>query len=1258
MRKSAVSEPGRPMNPPAAATDPAEQLRKAVRALKALRARVEAAEDAARAPVAIIGLGLRFPGEADTPEKLWALLRDGVDAIREVPRERWDIDAYYDADPAAPGKMSVRQGGFVTGAAEFDAGFFGISPREAVHMDPQHRLLLQTAWEALEQAGIAPDRLAGTPAGVFVGICNQDYTQLLAARGLDLIDPYVGSGNAHSVAAGRLSYTLGLQGPALAIDTACSSSLVAVHLAVQGLRAGECNLALAGGVNLLLAPLITVNHSRARMLAPDGRCKTFDAAADGFVRSEGCGVVVLKLLAEAQRDGDRVLAVIRGSAVNQDGRTSGLTVPSGPSQQAVIRAALRQAGVAPGEVDYVEAHGTGTALGDPIELGALAGVFGSDRPENSPLWVGSIKTNLGHAESAAGVAGLLKVVLALQHGAIPPHLHFKEPNPLVDWSALPLEIPTRNFAWPAGGRPRIAGVSSFGFGGTNAHLVIGEAPAVPVAAPVDERGGATLVLAARSDNALRALAGRQAEFLARATEPWSAVCETAATGRAAFAHRLALSAENAPAAAALLAGLARGEHPAEISAGVVGEAPKVALLFSGQGSLYAGAGRELYATHPVYRAAVEECRAVIQAQAGWDVVTALESEERLARTEFAQVALFVVELALTRVWQAWGVRPAVVAGHSVGEFAAACAAGVLTTEAALTLLIARARLMGALPEDGAMLAVQAGEAEVAGLLARHGVELGAVNSPRQVVLTGANTAIRNACEDARGMGWRAQLLPVKQGYHSRQMEPMVAEFRRMAEAVPFGTEPAACRFVSTVSGRMTAGELATANYWVEQIRRPVRFGLAMETLRAEGIDIVIEAGPSGVLVALGQQTWPPGTGEWLTSLRPGRGDQAQLRESAGRAWVRGATVDWQAVFPRGGRRRVALPTYPFQNRRYWFEERTAPVPATTTVPVHVIEWEAQARPASSPPVGGPWYLRGDNGSLAAELRRRGWDLTEGPADGARSVVLVAGGTAADLPQLLATVRAMQAPARLWIVTRQAVAIAAPDAAELVPEASIAWGAGRVIALEHPELRPRRIDRGTGVTAAVLADELGAASDEDEVALRADGRWVPRLQARALPMAAFWARADATYLITGGCGVLGLRVAEWLVGCGARHLLLLGRRAPPAGIEPALARLRAGGAAVHVRAADVADRAALAAVLAECGATLPPLRGVFHAAGVAGFQPLASLDAAACAAVLRPKLRLVRPAFSPASSVSPAIWLRRCSSLPRATSARLLRRARG
>ncbi len=523
--------------------------KQALLALRKLRARIDELERVQSEPIAIVGIGCRFPGGADGPEAYWDLLRDGRDAISQVPADRWDIDAFYDADPDAPGKMYTRHGGFIASPGAFDARFFGISPREAVNIDPQHRLILEVSWEALEHAGQNPDRLHGENVGVFVGISTGDYAMLHVQRADPTkVDTYFGIGNAPNAAAGRVSYTLGFQGPSLAVDTACSSSLVAVHLACQSLRNGDCRMALAGGVNLILAPEITINFSRARMMAPDGRCKTFDAAADGYVRSEGCGVIVLKRLSDAIAERDRVLAVVRGSAVNQDGRSSGFTAPNEIAQEKVIRQALRAAGLKPSDVQYLEAHGTGTSLGDPIEVQAAATAYGEGRAADAPLKLGSVKTNIGHLEAAAGIAGLIKLVLSLQHGEIPRQLHFKNPNPYIPWAELPVTVMREAAAWAPGGKPRAAGVSSFGFSGTNAHVIVADAPAAAAAAAAPEgadRPRHVLALSARSAEALRSLAGRYAGGLAAGNVPLADVCYTANVGRAHFTHRVAITAKTA-----------------------------------------------------------------------------------------------------------------------------------------------------------------------------------------------------------------------------------------------------------------------------------------------------------------------------------------------------------------------------------------------------------------------------------------------------------------------------------------------------------------------------------------------------------------------------------------------------------------------------------------------------------------------------------------------------------------------------------------
>ena len=706
--------------------------------------------DASAEPIAIIGAGCRFPGGVTSPAEFWDLLHDGVDAISEVPADRWDIDAYYDPDPKAPGKMVTRSGGFVTGVDRFDPQFFGIAPREASGMDPQQRLLLEVCWEALEHAAEPADKLHGSNTGVFVGISTNEYVQLQMRRSdaADL-DAHVGTGGAVSVAAGRLSYTLGLQGPAMAVDTACSSSLVAVHLACQSLRQRECDMALAGGVNLILAPEGNVILSRARMLSPEGRCKTFDAGADGYVRGEGCGVVVLKRLSEAVAAGDRVLAVIRATAVNQDGRSSGLTVPNGPAQETLIRQALATAGVAPAEVDYVEAHGTGTSLGDPIEARALGNVFAEGRAMPAiRLLIGSVKTNIGHLESAAGIAGLIKTALALHQGEIPAHLHLRSINPLISLEAIPAIIPTASTPWPAGERRRFAGVSSFGFSGTNAHAVLEEAPPVTVSSESTARPRQVLALSAKEPAALRDLVHEYREFLssdnAGAVDD---ICFTANAGRSHFEHRLAVTGSSP-----LELSEALGQRIADLDQDAAPQPlkPKVAFLFTGQGSQYAGMGRDLYDTEPVFRRALDRCDELYREATGQSLLSVLYPSDgqptRIDETECTQPALFAIEHAISELWRSWGVVPSAVIGHSVGELAAAVTAGAMTLEDAFRLTVSRGRLMQSLPAGGAMTAVRAPEAVVRAALAAHGghVSIAALNGVDNLVISGRAEAVE-AC---------------------------------------------------------------------------------------------------------------------------------------------------------------------------------------------------------------------------------------------------------------------------------------------------------------------------------------------------------------------------------------------------------------------------------------------------------------------------------------------------------------------------------
>jgi acyl transferase domain-containing protein/glutamate-1-semialdehyde aminotransferase/acyl-CoA synthetase (AMP-forming)/AMP-acid ligase II/surfactin synthase thioesterase subunit len=883
-------------------------------------------------PIALIGLGCRFPGAPD-PESLWRLLHEGREAIREVPSERWEVDALYSKTPA-PGKMYTRAGGFLDGVDQFDPEPFGISAPEARSLDPQQRFLLEVTWEALENAGVAPDSLAGSRTGVFVGISGQDYTLMHVLSGsTSRGDAYSGTGSTLSTAAGRLSYVLGLQGPSLAVDTACSSSLVALHLACQSLQRGESDLALAAGVNLILSPEGFLYLSTLQALSKDGRCKTFSASADGYGRGEGCGVVVLKRLSDALADGDTPLAVLRGSAVNHDGQSNGLTAPNGQAQQAVIRTALERAGCRPEDVDYVEAHGTGTALGDPIEVSALASALGGERASGSRLKIGSVKTNIGHLEAAAGIAGLIKVVLSLGHEELPSHLHFQEPSPHIPWEQLPLEVPTRNTPWRRGERRRIAGVSSFGLSGTNAHVVLEEPPERPRAREEvkAERPVHLVRLSAKSEGALRGQATKLATYLVEHPEvPLAEVAASANTGRAHLEHRATFVASSPEELRAKLERFAAGE-PCEhgVSSGVRGrEQPAVAFLFTGQGSQYPDMGRQLYETDATFRAALERCDALLRTSLERPLLSVLYPEpgERMPLDEpsYAQPALFAVEYALAETWRAWGIQPAAVVGHSLGEYAAAVVAGVLGLEDALKLTAARGRLMQELCGEGAMAAVVASAERLTPVLAAHEgkVSLAALNGPDNVVISGEPRAVEAVLSALRSEGIRSQRLEVPCAFHSPLMEPMLASFEQVASEVRFN--PPRVPMISSRTGAlMEGGEPCSPAYWRRQIREPVLFGAAMQTLAGMSLDAWLEVGPKPILLGLARRGVKGAPALLLSSLgRPGE-DWKRMLESLGALYVQGAGVEWKRLEQGLPRRRLALPTYAFQRRRFWLEDRGA-----------------------------------------------------------------------------------------------------------------------------------------------------------------------------------------------------------------------------------------------------------------------------------------------------------------------------------------------
>ncbi|MFF0746329.1 type I polyketide synthase [Streptomyces sp. NPDC004111] len=1250
--------------------------------------RAQVADD----PIVIVGMSCRYPGGIASPEQLWDLVRSGGDAVSGLPDNRgWDLGALYDPDPDTTGTSYARDGGFLHDAAEFDAGFFGISPREAAAMDPQQRLLLETSWEAFERAGIPVGSVKGERIGVYTGVMHHDYLTRLA-NPPEGVEGYLGTGAAASVASGRVAYTFGLEGPAVTVDTACSSSLVALHLAVQALRLGECDLALAGGATVMATPTVFVEFSRQRGLSRDGRCKAFAGAADGTGFAEGVGMLLVERLSDAVRNGHDVLAVVRGSAVNQDGASNGLTAPNGPSQQRVIRAALATAGLSPADVDAVEAHGTGTTLGDPIEAQAILATYGQDRDADRPLLLGSVKSNIGHAQAASGVAGVIKMVMAMRHGVLPQTLHVDEPTPHVDWTAGAVELLTEHTDWPGTDRPRRAGVSSFGVSGTNAHVVLEQAP-LPVHTaeePAAAGPGTVLpwVVTARDDRSLRAQADRLYawESAGDGQRQVRDVAFSLLNDRTALERRaVVLGSESAELLAGLSA-LAQDEPaPGLVTGTVLPGSRKVAFVFPGQGSQWTGMATELLATSDVFTTRMQECADALNPFVDWSLFDVLDDEEALLRVDVVQPVLWAVMVSLAELWRSYGVEPAAVVGHSQGEIAAACVAGGLSLEDGARVVALRSKALLALSGRGGMVSVPLPADQ---LRDRDGLSIAAVNGPASTVVSGDNDVLEALLAEIP----QAKRIPVDYASHSPQLEEIKDELT--AALTPITPRTGHIPFYSTVTGQLTDTAHLDAAYWYRNGRNTVHFHQVVETLLDNGHTVFVEASAHPVLTAGVRETVEAAgrEGAVLGSLRRNDGGPARMVASLAEAYVHGVEVDWLPLL--GGARRVGLPTYAFQRERYWLDSvdtgtvsdaadsefwaalEGADVESLATAlgvggePLGEVlpalsRWRRDRRevstmdswrykihwkPLSAPASGGPsgtWLVLVTDGQadeawvsgVTELLTRRGavpHTVVLGAADLDRTaladrlrdlsvehprlggIVSLAAMDESPHPAHPAVPRGyaltlllaqalgdagVEAP--MWCLTRGAVSVGTEVATSRMQ--ALAWGLGRVVALEQPLRWGGLVDLPQEVgerAQSLLAGVLAGGSDEDQLAVRTAGLFGRRIGHAPVRRsdAPDW-RPSGTVLVTGGTGALGGHVARWLAGRGAAHVVLTSRRGMAApGAEPLVAELEALGARVTVAACDVADRDALAALLAEVG----PLTAVVHTAAVLDDGTIGSL----------------------------------------------------
>ncbi|AQO42468.1 phthiocerol type I polyketide synthase PpsB [Mycobacterium tuberculosis] len=1227
-------------------------------------------------PVAVVGIGCRFPGDVDGPESFWDFLVAGRNAISTVPADRWDAEAFYHPDPLTPGRMTTKWGGFVPDVAGFDAEFFGITPREAAAMDPQQRMLLEVAWEALEHAGIPPDSLGGTRTAVMMGVYFNEYQSMLAASPQN-VDAYSGTGNAHSITVGRISYLLGLRGPAVAVDTACSSSLVAVHLACQSLRLRETDLALAGGVSITLRPETQIAISAWGLLSPQGRCAAFDAAADGFVRGEGAGVVVLKRLTDAVRDGDQVLAVVRGSAVNQDGRSNGVTAPNTAAQCDVIADALRSGDVAPDSVNYVEAHGTGTVLGDPIEFEALAATYGHG---GDACALGAVKTNIGHLEAAAGIAGFIKATLAVQRATIPPNLHFSQWNPAIDAASTRFFVPTQNSPWPTAEGPRRAAVSSFGLGGTNAHVIIEQGSELaPVSEGGEDTGVSTLVVTGKTAQRMAATAQVLADWMEGpgAEVAVADVAHTVNHHRARQATFGTVVARDRAQAIAGLRALAAGQHaPGVVSHQDGSPGPGTVFVYSGRGSQWAGMGRQLLADEPAFAAAVAELEPVFVEQAGFSLRDVIATGKELVGIEQIQLGLIGMQLTLTELWRSYGVQPDLVIGHSMGEVAAAVVAGALTPAEGLRVTATRARLMAPLSGQGGMALLGLDAAATEALIADYPqVTVGIYNSPRQTVIAGPTEQIDELIARVRAQNRFASRVNIEVAPHNPAMDALQPAMRsELADLTP---RTPTIGIISTTYADLHTQPIFDAEHWATNMRNPVRFQQAIASA-GSGADgayhtfIEISAHPlltQAIADTLEDAHRPTkSAAKYLSigTLQRDADDTVTFRTNLYTADIAHPPHTCHPPEPH-----PTIPTTPWQHTHHWIAtthpSTAAPEdPGSNKVVVngqstsesraledwcHQLAWPIRPAVSADPPSTAAWLVVADN-ELCHELARAAdsrVDSFSPPAlaagsdpaallDALRGVdnVLYAPPVPGELLDIESAYQVFHAtrrlaaamvassataisPPKLFIMTRNAQPISEGDRAN--PGHAVLWGLGRSLALEHPEIWGGIIDLDDSMPAELAVRHVLTAAHgtdgEDQVVYRSGARHVPRLQRRTLPGKPVTLNADASQLVIGATGNIGPHLIRQLARMGAKTIVAMARK--PGALDELTQCLAATGTDLIAVAADATDPAAMQTLFDRFGTELPPLEGIYLAAFAGRPALLSEMTDDDVTTMFRPKL---------------------------------------